>query len=318
MEQRKFYFMAGLPRSGSTLLSAILNQNPNIHSGPSSPVTGLMMQFEQQLANDELFIAYPKPKQASELISSIIHHYYSDVEKPIIIDKNRSWVNRLHHIAGYIGVEPKILCPVRDTAEVLASFIAMHKRNPFEVNGKVNFMDEMLIKSNIPLTDENRCEFLASPSGILGQSYSGLQQAVMEGKQKQLHFIEYDDLINKPDETMRKIYEFLDEPYFEHDFSKLENKHKEDDGRVYGVTDMHDVRSELSKVSINPNEILSESILEKCKDTEFWRKLEEYVEEDGQSQSNINSKYVKEDGQPQSNINSNSNNDKQSEKLIGA
>lgn len=298
MEQRKFYFMAGLPRSGSTLLSAILNQNPNIHSGPSSPVTGLMMLLEQHLSQDELYIAYPKPQQASELVASIIHHYYSDVDKPIIIDKNRSWVNRLHHIPGYIGVEPKILCPVRDVSEVLASFIAMHKRNPFEVNGKVNFMDEMLIKTNTPLTDENRCEFLASPAGILGQSYSALQQLVMEGRQKQLHFIEYDDLINNPQETMNKIYDFLGEPHFEHDFSKLENKHKEDDGRVYGVTDMHDVRSNLSKVSINPSEILPESILEKCKGTEFWRQLDDYTE-------------------PQNDINTNLDGDKP-EKLIGA
>ena len=39
---KQFYFMAGLPRSGSTMLSAILNQNSKIYSGPSSPILGLM------------------------------------------------------------------------------------------------------------------------------------------------------------------------------------------------------------------------------------------------------------------------------------
>lgn len=273
----KFYFMAGLPRSGSTMLSAILNQNPRFYSGPSSPVTGLMIALENELAQDELFRAYPKPQQAGELVANVITHYYSDVDKPVIFDKNRSWVNRLHYIPGYFGMEAKVLCPVRNLDEILASFISMHRRNPYEVNGKINFLDEMLVKSNIPLNDDNRCEFLASPNGILGQSYNGIKQALIEGKEKQLHFIEYDDLINNPEETMRKVYEFLGEEYFEHDFTNLINIHKEDDASVYGFSDMHDVRKELTKTSIDPKEILSERILEQCQNAEFWRDLEEYT-----------------------------------------
>ena len=44
--KKTFYFMAGLPRSGSTLLSSILNQNPRFYSGPSSPVLGAMYALE--------------------------------------------------------------------------------------------------------------------------------------------------------------------------------------------------------------------------------------------------------------------------------
>jgi sulfotransferase len=181
----------------------------------------------------------------------------------------------MHYIPGYFGVEPKILCPVRNIDEILTSFITMYRRNPFDGNGKVNFMDEILIKNNIPLSDENRCEVLASPNGILGQSYNGIRQAIMEGRSKQIHFIEYDDLMNDPKETMRKIYEFLDEEYFEHDFSKIKNIHKEHDAEVYGLADMHDVREVLKKVSANPAEILPESTLKKCQNTEFWRTMNE-------------------------------------------
>lgn len=278
LTQRKktYFFMAGLPRSGSTLLSAILNQNPDVYSGPSSPVTGMMVAVEGLIAQDELFRAYPKPQQAGEIIANLLTHYYSDVHKPIIIDKNRSWVNRIHYIPGYFGFPPKILCPVRNIDEILTSFISMHRRNPYQSNGKINFMDEMLVKSNIPLTDDNRCEFLASPNGILGQSYRGIEQALMEGRQKQLHFIEYSDLINDPQETMNKIYDFLELDHFEHDFTNLINQHQEDDSAVYGVADMHDVRKELGKISADPTEILSEEILAKCKDTEFWRNLEDF------------------------------------------
>lgn len=246
-----------------------------MHSGPSSPVVSIMLTLENSLSNDELFLAYPKPEQASKIISGVIDNYYSDVEKPVIIDKNRSWVNRMHYIPGYFGIEPKILCPVRNLDEILTSFISMYHRNPFDGNGKVNFMDEMLIKSNMPLNDENRCELLASDNGIIGQSYNGIRQAIMEGRAKQMHFIEYDDLINNPQETMRKVYEFLEEEYFEHDFSNIKNVHKELDAEVYGLADMHDVRNTLEKVSADPKEILPESILKQCEGAEFWRNLNE-------------------------------------------
>ena len=80
-DKKTYYFMAGLPRSGSTMLSAILNQNPRFYSGPSSPVTGTMVALEDHLANDELYLAYPKREQVKGLIADIINHYYSDVEK---------------------------------------------------------------------------------------------------------------------------------------------------------------------------------------------------------------------------------------------
>lgn len=308
-QQKAYYFMAGLPRSGSTLLSAILNQNPRIHSGPSSPVTSIMLALEDTIANDELFRAYPKPAQAAEIISNVIKHYYSDVDKPVIIDKNRSWVNRMHYIPGYFGIEPKIICPVRNVDEILASFIAMHKRNPFDANGRINFIDEMLVKTNTPLTDDNRCEFLASPNGILGQSVAGIRQALMEGRQRQIHFVEYDDLINHPQETMRKLYDFLGEEYFEHDFTNIVNQHKEDDAQVYGLADMHDVRATLEKQSVSPESILSPAILERCAGSEFWRNLEEYTPPD---QEPVNSVFENQQSA------TSSNDDADSTNIIGA
>lgn len=275
---KTYYFMSGLPRAGSSLLSAILNQNPKFYSGPSSPVVPTMIALEQSLANDELYLAYPKPAQGAKIISSVLENWYSDVSKPVIIDKNRSWINRLHYIQGYFGIEPKVLCPVRSIDEILASFISMYRRNPYKGVGKLPFLDEMLVKSNIPLSDDNRCEMLCTPIGIVGASFNGLKQVFAEGKEKSVHLIEYNDLINSPEETMRKIYDFLGETYFAHDFNKLENIHRERDSEIYGLADMHEVRRTLNKVSINPQEVLSENILEKCKGSEFWRNMNMYEE----------------------------------------
>jgi sulfotransferase len=286
---KRYFFMAGLPRSGSTLLSSILNQNPQIYSGPNSPVTSLMVATEQYLAQDEHFLAHPKPQAANKIIASIIDNFYSDIDKPIIIDKNRSWVNRINYIPGYIQQEAKVICPVRNTSEILASFIAMHRRNGIVSSaGKINFIDDMLVKSNIPLTDNNRCKFIASPNGILGQSYNGIRQALVDGHQKSIHFVEYDDLINSPEETIRKLYEFLEIPYYEHDFSKIENNNQEKDAEIYGFDDMHAVRPSLEKISTKPEDILSEEILNNCKGSEFWRNLDSVEESEEPSENSPN------------------------------
>jgi sulfotransferase len=102
----------------------------------------------------------------------------------------------------------------------------------------------------------------------------------MEGNLKSLHFIEYSDLMDKPEETMKKIYEFLGEEYFEHDFSKIENIHRERDAEVYGMADMHEVRESLGRRGINPDEILSEATLSKCVNAEFWRTLDDPIPTD--------------------------------------
>ena len=36
------------------------------------------------------------------------------------------------------------------------------------------------------------------------------------------HFVKYDDIVANPEQEFRKIYEFLDEPYFNHRFDNLD------------------------------------------------------------------------------------------------
>jgi sulfotransferase len=110
-----------------------------------------------------------------------------------------------------------------------------------------------------------------------------LRKALIEGYDNSIHFIEYQDLVNNPKETMEKIYEFLDEDPFEHTFDNLKNQNRENDGMIYGFADMHEVRPEVKCIAPRPEEILSKEILEKCKNTEFWRIIEsseEYYDND--------------------------------------
>jgi sulfotransferase len=272
LRSKSFYFMAGLPRAGSTLLSSILNQNPRFYSGPSSPVLSTMYAVENHLMNDELYHGYPKPEQAHQIISNIIRQFYSDVKQEVIIDKNRAWTARVPYIEEYIGQKAKIICPVRDIDEILTSMIMMIRRNPYkEGNPRINFIDEQLVKLNIPLSDDNRCEYIAGPEGILGQSLNAIMEGMNQDFGDRIHFVEYQDVVNNPEKTLRKLYEFLGEEYFEHEFDNLENQNREEDMNTYGLADMHEVRKELKNTAPKPNDILSPYVLEKCNGMDFWR-----------------------------------------------
>ena len=270
---KTFYFMAGLPRAGSTVLGSLLNQNPRFYVSPSSPVLPTMFTVEDHLRNSELFHSYPKPQQANQIISSIPYQFYSDIENPVVIDKNRAWPARVHYIEGYFGQKAKIICPVRDIDEILTSMITMIRRNPYqEGQSRINFIDEQLVKLNIPISDDNRCEYIAGPNGILGQSLNAIVEGVKQGFLDRLHFVEYKNLIANPQETLQDIYNFLEEDFYEHSFDNLKNQSREQDLHTYGLKDMHEVRQELKSTSPEPSTILSSSVLQKCKGTDIWRR----------------------------------------------
>ena len=273
---KKFYFMAGLPRAGSTLLSTLLNQNPRLYSGPSSPVLGAMYTAHDNFISNELYTGYPKPDAVNKIIGSIIDNWYYDIDKPVVIDKNRAWCARVPFIEGYIKQDAKIIVPVRRVDEILASILTMIKRNPFqEGQPRINFVDEYLVKNNIPINDEARCQHLLNPDGIIWEALNATKLGVDEGHSDKFHYVDYNDLVNDPQGELNKIYTFLGEESFPHSFENLSNQHREDDITTYGLGDMHEVHSKLEKTSSDPSEVLPDSIIElynSNKETlEFWK-----------------------------------------------
>ena len=273
---KTFYFMGGLPRAGSTLLSTLLNQNPRFHSGPSSPVLGAMFSLHDNFQGNELYTGYPKPDQVNEMVGSVIRHWYSDVEEEVIFDKNRAWTARVPFIEGYIRQEAKVIVPVRRLDEILASILTMIHRNTFkEGQPRINFVDEQLVKNNIPISDETRCQYLlTSQGGIVWESLNAVKLGVEEGHADKFLFVDYNDLVEDPQKELNEIYEFLGEEPFEHIFDNLSNEHREDDLTTYGLSDMHEVHSKLEKTSSDPSKVLPDSIIElynsNKKNLEFW------------------------------------------------
>jgi hypothetical protein len=90
----------------------------------------------------------------------------------------------------------------------MTSFLAL-----IEKSKSLSFIDKGLLENNLELTNDNRCEYLMSPQGIIGMSYYALSEAFRKGNQKYLLLVEYDDLINHSQKEMNRIHSFLNIPF---------------------------------------------------------------------------------------------------------
>ena len=79
------------------------------------------------------------------------------------------------------------------------------------------------------------------------------------------HFVKYDNLVAQPEQEFRKIYKFLDEPYFNHKFENLKQVEVNGigyDDKIVGKN-MHKIKTVVRK-EYNPYiEKISERIRQK-------------------------------------------------------
>ena len=95
--QKRFLGLSGMPRSGTTLLSSILCQNPNIYSEGTSPLGHIMYEtfnLLQKNSYNEMFNANKRPDTFFNIVSGLPEIYYNKVNEPIIIDKSRVWTGQ--------------------------------------------------------------------------------------------------------------------------------------------------------------------------------------------------------------------------------
>ena len=88
---RPFHFITGLPRSGSTLLSGILLQNPRFHAGMTSLVGSLCSAVLGQVSAGTEFAPVVDRDKRRALLRGLVDSYYADVDKEVIFDTNRAW-----------------------------------------------------------------------------------------------------------------------------------------------------------------------------------------------------------------------------------
>ena len=264
IQKKTYFFLSGLPRSGITLLGAILEQNPNIYVGATSPVLEFLVNFDNTFKFNKTYHAFPKDDFRVRTISRIPDDWYSDVDKPIIIDKNHGWAGAIPYAELFSG-NIKIICTVRSILEILSSWILLNRKSPN------SFIDKDLKRLNFALTDDYRCDLLMRENyGNVEQALYALKKGLTEHPNC-LHLIEYDDLINNTENIINEIYSFLELPTYKHRYDNIEHVNLEND-LSHGMPEMHKVKPTISRSENNPLDILSERIIKKYSDLEFWRK----------------------------------------------
>ena len=88
---KKYYFISGLPRSGSTLLTAILNQNPNFYSDIASPLQDMLENTITYMSETDYSINI-NSEQRKNVLKSIVDGYYKDNGRIISTHVKRSLI----------------------------------------------------------------------------------------------------------------------------------------------------------------------------------------------------------------------------------
>ena len=72
---KTYFFLSGLPRSGSTLLSSILNQNPDIYCSPEqSLICDFLYQNEQYFDISEEYQSWTNESGKNQILKSVIQN----------------------------------------------------------------------------------------------------------------------------------------------------------------------------------------------------------------------------------------------------
>jgi sulfotransferase len=262
--QSRLHFISGLPRSGSTLLAALLRQNPRFSAGISSPVYSLFraMLSETSARNEgSVFIDNDVRKR---LLVGLFDAYYAQVApNTVIFDTNRGWTTKLPAVVELFP-DAKVICCVRNPAWILDSIESLIRRNAFELSGIFSYDSGGTVYS--------RVDGLVSPAGMFGFAYNALREAVYGEQSDRLLIVRYESLTANPLGILAAIYGFIGEELHPHNPMDIGPCYDmiEFDLRL-GTPGLHDVGRSVEARERRP--ILPPDLLARYQKEAFWDDL---------------------------------------------
>ena len=256
---QQFVCLSGLPRTGSTLLSAILSQNPKIHAEGNSPVCPLMWEMCNSITKcREQFQANNKEHLVVEYLKHIPHFYYQDIKEPIVLDKCRSWTHHPNYELAKCCIDPsiKVIVMMRPILEIVASFAKLYTKNNIKGEELNKELHKLFVNDSDPLM----------------RSLQGLKNAKERYDSNSFLFVNYEDLIQQPKQTIQKIYDFCGWEYYDHDFENIRVKYPEND-EVYKLHGYHSIRNKIEKEYTDIRTLLTDDIIQKCSEISFSYKI---------------------------------------------
>lgn len=231
------HFLAGLPRSGTSAIGAILNQHPSIHCSLGSALPAVLRAARERYADSEHTKAAPIAGQLNGLVRGLISGFYDHVHTVTVFDKNRWWADpiNLHMIHDATGRRPKVICPVRPLPDILASWLTILQANPG------NIIEKAARSRGYDWTREGICAFLVSPDGNVGDAIKHMRAAFNSSYSNCLLLIGYENFLTHPQAQFDQIHDFVGLDRFKYDFTNIRAPAVEDDVKAYGLPGLHAV-----------------------------------------------------------------------------
>jgi sulfotransferase len=263
--KKRYAFLAGLPRTGSTLLGTLLSQHPELHSTRTSAVRDIMRYPLGYFLGESPYFNLKDPNsQAWGIAKGVLFGAYENIDKTVIIEKDRGWAGEIPVLKRILGEDPRVIAPVRSIPEIIASFMLISKK----IGAKSKIEDEVALA--------NRESNTWTLSRVIYEKYIYANykvfKAAYEAYPECFLLVEYENLVKKPKEVMSLICIYLDVTPWTPTTTSLKNPNPENDV-VYGMKGLHDIRPTLERTSPPAWEVLGEKCYEFwcSKNLEFWR-----------------------------------------------
>jgi len=243
-QSKQLFFLVALPRSGNTLFTSIINQNPEIVCTPNS-ITLEIMKDLFLLKQTDVFLNYQDHDSLDNVLDSVFDNYYKDWPQQYIIDRGPVMTPGNFALMQKHYKRPfKCIVILRDLMDVLASYMKWYKNNPDAFPNRFNLN-----------TDDEKLGMIMNKDGAVAKDLEAIKNAF--NYPDICHFVKYDDLISRPEQEMRKIYQFMNLPYYKHKFEDLKQINVNGigyDDKVVGKN-MHTIRTTVRK---EPNKYLDQ------------------------------------------------------------
>ncbi len=257
---RPLHFISGLPRSGSTLLAALLRQNPRFHANMSSPVAGLVDGLLEGMSARNEYSVFISDAQRQRVLRGVFEQYYGpEFDADVLFDTNRVWCARMALLQSLFPGCRVIAC-VREVPWIVDSIEQLVQRNVYTPSSIFGYQSGGTVYS--------RAEGVARADGMLGYAYNALKEAFYGAHAGQLLLVQYESLVSDPERVLQALYAFIGQPLYAHDMGRVEFDAREFDERA-GTPGLHHVRSQ---VAVAPRHtVLPPDLFRRFEQDAFWR-----------------------------------------------
>ena len=259
-----YHFISGLPRAGSTLLAALLRQNPAVAAGISSPLGPLFHATRNAMGAWTETSVLLQDAQRERILRGLFDSYYADQQdRRLILDTNRAWCARLPALKRLFP-DAKVVCCVRSVAWIMDSIERLTRGHAFHESRLWNNDSERS-------TVFTRVDALAQNDRFVGFAWSALKEAVYGEHADSLLLVDFDLLTAAPGQVLDLVYDFLGEPRFSHDFENVDFDEPAFDQNL-GLPGLHRVRPTVAPV--RRASILPPDLFARLDAMSFWQDLE--------------------------------------------